>query len=64
MRRAPRAIQRADPLAHYPLATELAGVLENDLAVALIVLIEHDAELRFAQELGQLARRGPPALVN
>src|SRR6516164_6067944 len=38
------AIRRAKPLGHNALAAELAGVLENDFAVALVVLIEHDAE--------------------
>ena len=43
------------PLRNDALAAELAGVLENDLAVALVMLIKHDAKLRPAYQLCQLA---------
>src|SRR5262249_54146373 len=60
VRRPAGAIQRAEPLRHDALAAELAGVLENDLAVALVMLIEYDAELRLAHQLGQF----PLAILN
>ena len=40
---AARAIWRAKPLGHYPFATKLAGVLKHNIAVALVMLIEHNA---------------------
>src|SRR6516225_2417394 len=60
MRRAPRAIERAEPFWHDALAAELAGVLENDVAITFVMLIEHNAELRPAHQLGQF----PLAVLN
>jgi hypothetical protein len=54
---AARAIKRPEPLGHNALAAEPAGVLEYDLAVALVVLIEHNAGMRGANQLGQLRLR-------
>jgi hypothetical protein len=39
-RRAARAIDRAEPLRHDALTTEFAGVLKDDLAVLLEMLVE------------------------
>jgi len=46
--RAPRAIQRAEPLRYDALAAKLAGMCKNDLAVALVMLVDHDARTRAA----------------
>jgi len=54
MLRAAGAIQRAEPLRHNAVAAELAGVLEYNVAVAFVVLVEHDAGVRGAHELGEL----------
>jgi hypothetical protein len=43
MRRSPRAVGRAQPFRHDALATQLAGVVENDLGVALEELIDDNA---------------------
>jgi hypothetical protein len=55
VRRPPGAISRAEALRHDALAAEAAGVLEHDIAVALAVFVEHDAGMRGANELGELA---------
>src|SRR5438477_7415450 len=52
MRRPARTVRRTEPLRYDAFATEFAGVLENKLAVALVVLIEHDAEFGPAHQLG------------
>ncbi len=48
MRRAARAIWRAEPLRHDSLATELASLAEYNRAVLLEMLIQHDAQTRAA----------------
>jgi hypothetical protein len=52
MRRTPGAIGRAEPLRHDAFAAEFAGVLENDVAVAVavVVVIEHDTRARGANK--------------
>jgi hypothetical protein len=52
---AARAIRRAEALRHDALAAEHAGVLVDDRAVGIVMLIVGDACMRVAQELGQLA---------
>jgi hypothetical protein len=49
MRRTPRAIGRAKPLAYDPLTPELARFAEYNGAVLLEMLIEDDAQVRAAQ---------------
>jgi hypothetical protein len=44
-RRAPPAIGRAEPLRHDTLATELASLAKNDLAILLVMLVEGDARV-------------------
>jgi hypothetical protein len=47
------AIGGAQALRHDALAAERAGVLVDDCAAAGVVLIERDAPVRMAHELGQ-----------
>jgi len=47
------AVRRAEPLRHNVLAAELAGLPVDNVAVADIVLVDRDARMRTAQQLGQ-----------
>ena len=49
-RRAPAAIDRAEPLRHDALATELAGEAKDNLAVALVMLVEYDAQIWIVEQ--------------
>ncbi len=44
----------SEPLGENALAAELAGVLKDDLAVAFVMVIEYDARMRLADQLGEL----------
>ena len=55
MRRTPGAIRRAELLRYDALAAERASVLKYDLALTFVMLIEHDARMEPAHQLGQLA---------
>src|SRR6185503_708501 len=50
---AARFIRRAEPLRHNALTAERAGVLVEDRAVAVVVLVEDDARMRAAQQISQ-----------
>ena len=72
MRRTPGAIRRAEPFRHDPLTTELARLAVNNRAVLLEVFIEHDAQMRAAEQfreqcfsvLDWLAAQVPTALAS
>jgi hypothetical protein len=55
MRRAPGAVQRADALRHDALATELAGVGKQNVAVAFKNLVQYNSRMRAAYQLCQCA---------
>ena len=51
--RTARSIGRAQPFGHDAFAAELAGVLENGGSVAGEMLVDHDAGMTAAEQLGQ-----------
>jgi len=53
MRRTPGTIRRAEPLGDDALTAKLARVLEYDVAVTLVVLVEHNAGMRATQQPGE-----------
>jgi hypothetical protein len=57
MRGSTRAVERAKPLAHDALATELAGLAEYNRAVLFEMLIEHCSGLSRASKMQSLICR-------
>jgi hypothetical protein len=47
--------RRAKPLRDDPLTAKLAGVLKDDFAVALVILIEHDTQMWATYQFRELA---------
>src|SRR5690349_11595997 len=55
MRRAARAVGRAEPLGHYAFTTEFAGVFKENVPVAFKDFVKHNAGVRPAHQFCQLA---------